>query len=118
MQTFNNEPPLREPRSIGDKTPEVDQIISEQNKVSINKIDAMLQRSHKSNTIPTNVRVGDILVSEGLVTRQQIDEALASQKSVRKNKIGDLLIECGLISEDQLLSALSTKFRMRFGVDN
>ena len=89
-------------------------MISKQNKISVNDAEAVFQRSHKSNTIPTNVRVGDILVSEGLVTRQQIDEALASQNSVRKKKIGDLLVECGFISEDQLLSALSTKFRMRF----
>ena len=69
MHIFNNEPPLREPRSIGDKTLGVDETISEQNKVPTNKIDAMLQRSYKSDTIPPNTRVGDILVEEGLVTR-------------------------------------------------
>jgi hypothetical protein len=59
MQTFNNEPSLCESRSIGDKTLGVDEIISEQNKVPINKIDVMLQRSYKSDTIPPNTRVGD-----------------------------------------------------------
>ena len=92
----------------------VGEIISEQNKISINDVEAVLQRSYQCDTIPPNTRVGDILVTEGLVTRQQVDEALANQQSGKKKKIGQLLVECGLISEDQLLSALSTKFRMRF----
>ena len=73
MQTFINEPPLHESRSIEDKTLGVDEIVSEQNKMPINNIDAMLQRSSKSDTIPPNTRVGDILVEEGLVTKQQIN---------------------------------------------
>ena len=96
------------------KSRRVGEIISEQGKISANDVEAALQRSYKSNTIPANTRVGDILVTEGLVTRQQVDEALANQQSGRKKKIGQLLVECGLISEDQLLSALSTKFCMRF----
>jgi type II secretory ATPase GspE/PulE/Tfp pilus assembly ATPase PilB-like protein len=96
------------------KSRRVGEIISEQNKISTNDVEAVLQRSYKSDTIRPNTRVGDILVAEGLVTRQQVDEALASQQSGRKKKIGQLLVECGFISEDQLLSALATKFRMRF----
>jgi len=96
------------------KSRRVGEIISEQGKISANDVEAALQRSYKSDTIPANTRVGDILVTEGLVTRQQVDEALANQLSGRKKKIGQLLVECGLISEDQLLSALSTKFCMRF----
>ena len=96
------------------KSRQVGEILSEQNKISINKVEAVLQRSYKNSTIPPKVRVGDILIAEGLVTRQQVDEALASQHSGRKKKIGQLLIESGLVSEDQILSALSTKFRMRF----
>ena len=96
------------------KSRRVGEIISEQGKISANDVEAALQLSYKSNTIPANTRVGDILVTEGLVTRQQVDEALANQQSGRKKKIGQLLVECGLISEDQLLSALSTKFCMRF----
>ena len=58
--------------------------------------------------------MGDILVEEGLVTKQQIDEALACQPSGKKKRIGQLLVECGLVSEDKILSALSTKFGMCF----
>ncbi len=96
------------------KSRRVGEIISEQNKISINDVEAVLQKSSKSGTIPPNTRVGDILIGEGLVTRQQVDEALASQQSGKKRKIGQLLVETGLVSEDQLLLALSTKFCMRF----
>ena len=114
MQTFISEPPLHESRSIGEKTLGVDEIISEQNKVPINKIDTMLQRSYKSDTIPPNTRVGDILVEQGLVTKQQINEILDGRHLGRKKRIGQLLVERGLVSEDQILSALSTKFGMLF----
>jgi type II secretory ATPase GspE/PulE/Tfp pilus assembly ATPase PilB-like protein len=96
------------------KSRRLGEIISEQGKISAKDVEAALQRSYKSDTIPPNTRVGDILVAEGLVTRQQVDEALANQQSGRKKKIGQLLVEYGFISEDQLLSALSKKFCMRF----
>ncbi len=96
------------------KSRRVGEIISEQNKISTADVEAVLQRSYKGDTIQPNTRVGDILVAEGLITKPQVDEALASQQSGRKKKIGQLLVELGFISEDQLLSALSTKFRMRF----
>jgi type II secretory ATPase GspE/PulE/Tfp pilus assembly ATPase PilB-like protein len=114
MHNFNNEQSLCEPRSIRDKTIGVNEIISEQNTVPINKIDAMLQRSYKIDTIPPNTRVGDILVEEGLVTKQQISETLDDRHLGRKKRIGQLLVERGLVSEDQILSALSTKFGMLF----
>ena len=96
------------------KSRRLGEIISEQGKISAKDVEAALQRSYQSDTIPPNTRVGDILVAEGLVTRQQVDEALANQQSGRKKKIGQLLVEYGFISEDQLLSALSKKFCMRF----
>jgi hypothetical protein len=52
------------------KSRRVGEIISEQGKISINDVDAVLQKSYKSATIPPNARVGDILIAEGLVTRQ------------------------------------------------
>ena len=96
------------------KSRRVGEIISEQHKIPINDVEAVLQRSYNSDTVPPSTKVGDILISEGLVTRKQVDEALASQQSGKRRKIGQLLVESGLVSEDQLLSALSTKFRMRF----
>ena len=61
-----------------------------------------------------NVRVGDILIEAGLVTREQVEKAFQSQASGKKVRVGALLISQGLITEDQLLNALATKFHMRF----
>lgn len=60
------------------------------------------------------VRVGDILIAAGLVTRQQIETALDGQRGGRHKRIGELLIEKGMISEEQLLAALATRFDLRF----
>ncbi|MDD2316149.1 MAG: ATPase, T2SS/T4P/T4SS family [Desulfobacterales bacterium] len=60
------------------------------------------------------VKIGEILVAAGLVTREQVEEALASQETGKKKKIGALLVEKGLVTEEQLLLALAAKFRMRF----
>lgn len=64
--------------------------------------------------IPANARIGDILVAAGLVTREQVEEAVAAQRAGKKKRIGQLLIDHGLITEEQLLSALATKFNLEF----
>ena len=58
------------------------------------------------------VRIGDLLIQAGLVSREAVEEALQTQSAGKKKRIGELLIEKGLITEEQLLIALSTKFRM------
>ena len=90
------------------------EIISKQNNISASDVEPVLETPYKSDAIPPNTRVGDILIAEGLVTRQQVDQVLANQNSGCKKKIGQMLVDSGLISEDQILSALSRKFRMRF----
>ncbi|MGD8294051.1 MAG: ATPase, T2SS/T4P/T4SS family [Desulfobacterales bacterium] len=114
MQPVNDELALDKPQCIRAKAHEVGKNLSKNNKVPIDKIDTVLQKVCNRDTAHPNSRVGDILVEEGLVTKQQIDEALASQRSGKKKRIGQLLVERGLVSEDQILSALSIKFGMRF----
>jgi len=103
---------LEQQRSL--KSRRVGEIISEQNQITMGDVENIIQKSCRSGKIPPNTRVGDILIAEGLVNRQQVDEALACQKTGKKKKIGKLLVECGFVSEDQILVALSTKFRMKF----
>ncbi|MEE4240672.1 MAG: Hpt domain-containing protein, partial [Desulfopila sp.] len=43
------------------------------------------------------LRLGDILVMRGELTRDQLDEAITSQK-----RLGEILVERGLLSEDQV----------------
>ncbi len=51
-------------------------------------------------------RLGDLLVEEGIVTDDQIGQALSAQKNTGR-KLGDTLIELGFLSEQQMLSFLS-----------
>lgn len=77
-------------------------------------IETTIQKDYRDQLIPRNVRVGDILMEAGLVTREQIQMALDTQKAGRKVRVGELLISLGFVTEEQLLLALATKFELDF----
>ncbi|MGI6426669.1 MAG: GspE/PulE family protein [Natronincolaceae bacterium] len=54
-------------------------------------------------------RLGDLLVENKLITRNQLEYVLEIQKSTDK-KIGEILIEEGMISEDQIIEVLELQF--------
>ena len=59
-------------------------------------------------------RLGDLLVSSGMITEKQLDDALVIQKSSGKGqRLGTVLIENGFITENQLIETL----QMQLGVD-
>ena len=57
--------------------------------------------------------LGEILISRGLIARQELDTALAAQSSSRK-KLGQLLVDSGFISEDALFPILAEKLGMEY----
>ena len=77
-------------------------------------IENAIENAYKSGKVSPRMKVGDILVEAGLVTKEQVEAALLNQDVDKKKKIGRLLIEEGLITEDQLLMALAVKFRLPF----
>ena len=91
----------------------VGEILAETANVKQESIEKTIQDKTCEGKIPPHVRIGDILIAAGLVTREQVDHALEIQKNSKGKKIGDILIENGLITEEQLLDALATKFRLR-----
>ncbi len=52
------------------------------------------------------VRMGDLLLSQGLITEQQLETALEEQK-VRKTKLGETLFALGYITQQQFADVLS-----------
>ncbi len=54
-------------------------------------------------------RLGELLVSNGLITPQQLEEALQEQK-ISGNKLGSSLVKLGFISEKNLVSFLSRHY--------
>jgi type IV pilus assembly protein PilB len=56
-------------------------------------------------------RLGDLLVAEGLITEDQLAQALAQQKETG-DKLGSTLVRLGLINEEQLIGFLSRQYRI------
>ena len=60
-------------------------------------------------------RLGDLLVSSGMITDKQLDEALAIQKSSGKgHRLGTVLIENKFITESQLIETLQMQLGVEF----
>ncbi len=54
----------------------------------------------------TNQRIGEILIEQGLITPQQLEEALKIQKEGNKKRLGEVLTEIGAISKEELYKTL------------
>ena len=52
------------------------------------------------------VRLGDVMMDEGVITLEQLNEALTRQQET-KHKLGETLVELGFASERQIATALS-----------
>ena len=60
-------------------------------------------------------RLGDLLVSSGMITEKQLNDALAIQKSSGKGqRLGTVLIENGFITENQLIETLQMQLGVEF----
>jgi type II secretory ATPase GspE/PulE/Tfp pilus assembly ATPase PilB-like protein len=89
-------------------------IISEEHDVRQKTIENAIETAYKEGKVTPRMKIGDILINAGLITEEQVADALASQDIGKRKKIGTLLIEKGLITEEQLLMVLALKFRQRF----
>jgi len=69
-----------------------------------------------------NDRLGDTLLRDGLLSREQLTQALAEQKA-SKHRLGFVLVKLGLVPELEITKILARQFRMpavdlsRFEVD-
>ena len=61
----------------------------------------------------SKIRIGDLLVSAGYVTEDQLKEALSIQKQSGGKRIGQVLIEMGYVTEEHMLSALANRLGMQ-----
>ena len=60
-------------------------------------------------------RFGDLLVSSGVITDEQLEQALSRQRSGGENKrLGTVLIESGIITENQLIETLQLQLGVEF----
>src|SRR6185436_20964768 len=67
-------------------------------------------------------RLGDILLREGVLTREQLASAMAEQRA-SKHRLGYVLVKMGLVPELEITKVLARQYRMpavdlsRFEVD-
>ena len=60
-------------------------------------------------------RVGDLLLEQGIISPDQLQQALSHQESSGHRKLlGELLIELGMVSQDQVLSTLARAYGIPF----
>jgi MSHA biogenesis protein MshE len=59
---------------------------------------------------PERIRLGDLLVQQGLITALQLDEALVAQRSTGR-KLGRVFIDNGWVNEVQIAQALARQLR-------
>ncbi len=59
------------------------------------------------------MRIGDILLQEGLITKEQLEEALNMQKNDPR-PLGQILLDLGYVNEDSIAIALSKKLSIPY----
>ena len=59
----------------------------------------------------SSLRVGEVLLKWGIITQEQLTNALESQK-VSQKRLGDILIDDGIINEQQIVEVLAQEYRL------
>ena len=60
------------------------------------------------------IRIGEILIKQGLLTESQLQEAVSLQKQHKGSRLGEILIQVGTIKEEDFAVALSTQLSVPF----
>jgi type IV pilus assembly protein PilB len=68
----------------------------------------METEAHTAGRRAHGERLGDLLVAAGVITKEQLHEALAVQRT-RRRRLGRVLVEMGMATEEQIVSALAVQ---------
>ncbi len=68
----------------------------------------------KKRTYLSNLRLGEILINQGLINSEQLKKALETQKIENKKKIGEILVSQGAINQRQLNQALQYVYETEY----
>jgi len=63
--------------------------------------------------MPGRQRLGDVLLATGLISQQQLEEALAIQRR-RHCRLGEALVQLGILTQDQINWALARHFGLAY----
>ncbi|MEI6832264.1 MAG: type II secretion system protein GspE, partial [Candidatus Omnitrophota bacterium] len=59
------------------------------------------------------LRLGELLISEGLITPSQLEKAISVQRQ-ESGRLGEVLIKLEMIKEDQIVAALGKQLNVPF----
>ncbi|MGE5470347.1 MAG: GspE/PulE family protein [Bacteroidota bacterium] len=62
---------------------------------------------------PQKVRLGDLLIQQGLLTEEQLKHALEQQKATGR-KLGRVFVDSGFVTEEQIAQALARQLRIAY----
>jgi MSHA biogenesis protein MshE len=62
---------------------------------------------------PEKIRLGDMLIQQGLLTQQELMDSLAEQKATGR-KLGRIIVDGGLVTEDAISKALAHQLQAEF----
>jgi type IV pilus assembly protein PilB len=67
-----------------------------------------------SNKIFSNKKIGDILIEKGLITSQQLKEALEMQINGNQKRLGEIFVETGVITREELYEVLQYVYETEY----
>lgn len=73
----------------------------------------MLESQREGDGKMVYKRIGDLLQGMGLITQEQLDQALKMQK-ISKKRMGEQLVECGFVTERQIIEALEIQLGIQY----
>jgi hypothetical protein len=76
--------------------------------LSLSEMSLVLSRQMKDGAFPEKSRLGDVLIESGIITKEQLAEALQIQKET-KEKIGRILANLAYVRKDEITEAISRK---------
>jgi type IV pilus assembly protein PilB len=62
------------------------------------------------------IRVGEFFVENGIITREQLDEALELQRFNRDRILGEILVTQGVLTKEEIIMAMEM-YMMLTGLD-
>src|SRR6185503_18764301 len=71
-----------------------------------------MSASNNAAPVPRRRRLGDLLVDQGVITRDQLDEALTRQKTGKGTRLGRVLVDLGYATEVQICEVVAEQLQI------
>ncbi len=71
----------------------------------------------KRTSYKESTRLGSFLIRNNIISKNQLNEALASQEQNRDLKLGQILVNMNICSKDEVHHSLNEQTTMREGID-